>query len=55
MIWTDKKGELNNIKIEKQLNVPNTLNKINVFNKYFKEIDMEKGEFYIFVNVGNRI
>ena len=55
MIWSDKKGNLSNIKIEKQAGVPTNLNKINLFNKYFKEVDTEKGEFYIFVNVGNQI
>lgn len=43
-------GELK-IEIEQQNIKPTSLNQINVFNKYFNDVNKEKGEFYIFVSV----
>lgn len=56
MIWSDKNGLLSNLEIEHQdsSNI-NSLNQINIFNKYYNLVDKIKGEYYLFVNVGDNI
>ena len=51
MIWKDKKGEINNLKIEEQTNKINSVYDIAVFNKHYNEVDKADGEFYLFTNI----
>lgn len=56
MIWNDETGVLSNNEILKQeASGIISLNQINVFNSNYNKIDKTKGEYYIFINIGNNI
>lgn len=56
VVWNDEEGNLSNFEIGTQniINLMN-LNQIDVLNKCYKNIDKTKGEFYVFLNIGNNI
>ena len=45
------KNEFNNLKIEKQTNIPTRLEEIKVFKDNYEYIDKNSGEFYVLVNI----
>ena len=51
IIWSDKDGAFNNLKIEKQTNIPTRLEEIKVFKDNYEYIDKNSGEFYVLVNI----
>ncbi len=51
IIWSDKDGAFNNLKIEKQTNIPTKLEEIKVFKDNYEYIDKNSGEFYVLVNI----
>lgn len=56
MIWNDNTGSLLNNDILKQdVSGITSLNQIKVFNLNYNNIDKDKGEYYIFINIGNNI
>lgn len=56
IIWNDDSGMLSNMKKANQDTTEIlSLTQINVFYESYNKIDKSKGEFYLFVNVGNNI
>lgn len=51
IIWSDEDGAFNNLKIDKQSNIPSRLEEIKVFKDNYEYIDKQSGEFYVLVNI----
>ena len=54
-IIKNEKGEIISIYQEKQVNIPQKLENINVFKNHISELDMEKSEFYILIKSKDKI
>lgn len=54
-IIKNEKGEITSIYQEKQSNIPQKLENINVFKNYINELDMKKSEFYILIKSKDKI
>ena len=57
MIWNDEFGVLSNSELDTQMitGKVSSVNQIDIYNKVIKNVDKEKGEYYLFVNIGNNI
>ncbi len=55
ILWTDNNNEFTNSDVITQNIKAQNLNQIEVYNKNYNDLDKEDGEFYIFLNIGNKI
>ena len=55
MLWTDNNNEFKNLEIVSQKEKPQNVNQIQVYNKNYDKLNKKDGEFYIFINIGNKI